>query len=313
MRRTVLALVATTAILAACGDTTADTTESEPTGATEATTSTAPEGDGAPERIVSLSPSATEMLFAVGAGDQVVAVDSFSTYPAEAPVTDLSAYEPNLEAISTYEPDLVVVDGTNPDLVAGLEQLAIAVFEAPAPATLDELYVQMADLGAAAGHGDEAVALAEEMEADIAAVLAEVPERSEPLTYYHELDDLLYSITSDTFLGQLYALAGLENVADAADPDGASGGYPQLSAEHLVAADPDLVFLADTKCCGQTVETFAARPGFSGLHAVAAGQVVLLDDDVASRWGPRIVDLLEQIVEAVVAADAATAEEAAAA
>jgi len=268
VKRSALALAAVLTLAAACGDTSADDdTASEETGSASAPASGSEAAEG-PERIVSLSASATEMLFAVGAGDQVVAVDSYSNFPAEAPVTDLSAYEPNLEAIATYEPDLVVVDGTDAELIAGLEQLDIEVFEAPAPASLEEAYQQLEDLGAATGHGAAAAELAEEMEADIEAIAAEAPERDQPLTYYHELDDTLYSITSSTFLGELYALAGLENVADAADPEDANGGYPQLSAEYLVATDPDLVFLADTKCCGQTPATFAARPGFGGLRAV---------------------------------------------
>lgn len=301
MKHTALALVAALALLAACGDTSSDADA----GADAAEPNLA--GPEAPERIVSLSPSATEMLFAIGAGDQVVAVDSMSNFPAEAPVTDLSAYEPNLEAIASHDPDLVVVDGTDAELMDGLEAIDIEVFEAPAPASLDDIYAQIEDLGAATGHAEEADRLTADMAADIEATLEKVPERDESLTYYHELDDTLYSVTSETFLGNLYALAGLENVADAADPDGANGGYPQLSAEYLVDADPDLVFLADAKCCGQSAATFAARPGFGGLSAVADGDVILLDDDVASRWGPRVVDLLAQIVDAVVAADSAGA------
>ncbi len=126
-----------------------------------------------------------------------------------------------------------------------------------------------------------------------------MPELDEPLTYYHELDDQLYSITSQTFIGQLYALVGLTSVADAADPDGDLGGYPQLSPEFIVEADPDFVFLADTECCAQDAETLAARPGFADLRAVAEGKVVELSDDVASRWGPRVVELLRTIIGAV--------------
>lgn len=286
------ALAAVLVLLAACGDDEVDTS---------ATTETTAEDVAAdvPERIVSLSATSTEMLFAIGAGDQVVAVDSFSTFPADAPVTDLSAYEPNVEAISSYEPDVVVVDGTDPELIAGLETVGIEVFEAPAAVTLEDTYDQLEQLGELTGHGDEAAELVEEMQADIEALLVDLPERDEPLTYFHELDDTLYTVTSSTFIGELYALAGLENVADPADAEGQSGGYPQLSAEFLVAADPDLIFLADTKCCEQTAETFATRPGFEGLSAVSSGQVIELDDDIASRWGPRVVDLLGEIVEAV--------------
>jgi iron complex transport system substrate-binding protein len=135
------------------------------------------------------------------------------------------------------------------------------------------------------------------MQADIDELVASVPARETPLTYYHELDPTLFTVTSSTFIGQLYGLAELESVADAADPGGEFGGYPQLSAEFLVAADPTFVFLADTECCGESADTFAARPGFADLSAVQAGNVVLLDDDVASRWGPRVVDFLRTIVE----------------
>ncbi|MFP5255473.1 MAG: ABC transporter substrate-binding protein [Acidimicrobiia bacterium] len=310
MKRTLAALVAATALLAACGDTDADDQVVGGDPAAEEPAGGGEPGTDAPERIVSLSPSATELLFAIGAGDQVVAVDNMSNHPSEAPMTDLSAFEPNLEAISTHEPDLVVVDGTDPELVEGLTTVGIEVLAAPAPATLEDLYAQIEELGEATGEAEGAADLVAEMTSDIEAILAEVPELDEPLTFFHELDDLLYSVTSSTFIGELYAMVGLENVADAADPDGAHGGYPQLSAEYLVEADPDLVFLADTKCCAQTPETFAARPGFGSLTAVREGNVVALDDDVASRWGPRVVDLLEEIVEAVASA---SSDEAAAA
>ena len=295
MKRTLSAsLLAALTLLAACGDTTSknDTDDG-------ASSTTFAAESSAPERIVSLSPTATEMLFAIGAGEQVVAVDSYSNFPAEAPITDLSAYEPNIEAISTYDPDLVVVDGTDAELVSGLESLDIEVLQAPAAATLEDTYDQIAEIGEVTGHEDEAAELVESMQADIEEIVADLPERTEPLTYFHELDNTLYTVTSTTFIGELYSLAGLENIADPADADGQAGGYPQLSAELIVSADPDLVFLADTKCCQQTADTFAERPGFAGLHAVTAGQVVELDDDIASRWGPRVVDLLRAIVDAV--------------
>jgi len=107
----------------------------------------------------------------------------------------------------------------------------------------------------------------------------------------------LYTVTSATFIGAVYALAGLTNIADVAT--GAESGYPQLSPEFIVATDPTLVFLADTKCCGQTAETLAQRPGFANLTAVTSGSVIELDDDIASRWGPRTVDFVEAVVNAV--------------
>jgi iron complex transport system substrate-binding protein len=287
-RKLLAAAAATLVLLAACGDDDVSTEGSDTTSAGAA---------AAPERIVSMSATATEMLFAVGAGDQVVAVDDQSNFPADAPKTELSALEPNVEAIAAHDPDLVVV--SDDGLSASLEELDIDVLVAPAAQDLDDVYDQLLDLGEATGHEDEAEDVVDDLRSEIEALAAEVPEREEPLSYYHELDSTLYSVTSGTFIGALYEIAGLENIADAADADGQSGGYPQLSAEYLVDADPDLVFLADTKCCAQTLETFAARPGFADLTAVTEGRVVLLDDDVASRWGPRIVDLLRQIVETV--------------
>jgi iron complex transport system substrate-binding protein len=303
-RAAVLATAAALSLagLAACGDDgdTAETGSAPDTTVAETTTPEA-EGGDAPERIVSLSPTATEILFAVGAGDQVVAVDDQSDFPADVPTTDLSGYEPNVEAIIGYEPDLVVSGFLAEDIVAGLEAAGAEVLIQDAPADLEGTYDQIAELAIATGHEDEGAELVAEMRADIDDLVATVPDREVAPTYYHELDDTLYSVTSSTFIGQLYALAGLENVADEADPDGDFGGYPQLSAELLVAADPDFVFLADTECCGQTAETLAARPGFAGLSAIENGQVVELSDDIASRWGPRVVDLLGTIIEATAA------------
>jgi iron complex transport system substrate-binding protein len=249
-----------------------------------------------PDAVVSVSPTATEMLFAIGAGDQVVAVDDFSNYPPEAPVTDLSGHEPNVEAIASYEPDLVVLSFDPGDVVSGLEALDIPTIVQDAAATLDDTYAQIEQLGQATGHVEDAEQVAAQIEADIADIVDSVEASGQPLSYYHELDQTFYSATSSTFIGQLYALAGLENIADRAD-DGS--GYPQLSQEFIVDADPDFVFLADTKCCEQSAQTVADRPGWSSLTAVKESQVVELDDDIASRWGPRVVDLLDTIVDAV--------------
>lgn len=245
-----------------------------------------------PDQIVSLSSTATEVLFAIDAGDQVLAVDDQSNYPADAPITDLSGLEPNVEAIAGYEPDLVVTSGDPGDLVAGLDTLGIPTLVQPAAVTLDDTYEQISQLGVATGNTDEADDLVGQMQADIDALVAEVPERDEPLTYYHELDSTLFTVTSETFIGELYSLVGYENIADPAD-DGSAGGYPQLSSEFVVQADPDVIFLADTKCCGQNAATLADRPGWGELSAVTEGRVVELDDDIASRWGPRVVDLLD--------------------
>jgi iron complex transport system substrate-binding protein len=258
--------------------------------------STSEVADQRPERIVSLSPTATEMLFAIGAGGQVVAVDSNSNYPEEAPKTDLSAYQPNIEAIAGYKPDLVVYSDDPGELAAGLGKLGIPALQQPAATRLDDTYAQLDQLGRATGHQAEAAQLTATMRAEIEKIAAAArPER--PLTYYHELDKNLYTATSKTFIGQLYDQLGMKNIADAADKE--ASGYPQLSAEYVIKADPDLIFLADTKCCGQSAKTVAARDGWDQLTAVRSGGVVALDDDVASRWGPRVVDFLKTVAAKV--------------
>ena len=259
--------------------------------------------DAGVQRIVSISPTGTEMLFAIGAGDRVVAVDQFSYFPEEAPVTDLDGWSPNIEAIASYEPDLVVLQAGG-DVIAGIEALGIEVFAHSGPAAIDDVYTQLADLGAVTGQTDEAASLAADMQARIAELVAAAPDAS-GLTYYHELDDTLYSVTSNTFIGQVYSLFGLANMADPADADGSAFGYPQLSDEYLVDADPDVIFLADTLCCGQSAETVAERPGWDQLTAVQTGRIVELDDDIASRWGPRLVDFIAAISDVLVSIGAA--------
>ena len=281
--------------LAACGD---DTTVAGT--AVSDTAGTAAESTGdAPERIVSLSPTATEMLFAIGAGDQVVAVDDQSNYPPEAAAksTDLSGFEPNVEAIASYEPDLVVHDGTT-GLGDSLDTLGIANWVGAAATTFDDIYTQIEQLGVATGHVAEAAELVAQMQADLDAAVAAVPVFEIAPSYYHELDPTFYSITSNTFIGQIYGLFGLRNIADTAE---GGSDYPQLSAEFLISQDPDLIFLADTKCCGESVDTVGARPGWESLRAVTGGHVIELDDDVASRWGPRVVELVQLIGDSVAA------------
>jgi iron complex transport system substrate-binding protein len=252
-----------------------------------------------PTHIVSLTPTGTEMLFAIGAGKQVTAVDDQSDYPADAPKTDLSGYKPNAEAIAAKNPDLVVISDDQNKIKDQLTALKIPVFQMQAATTLADTYQQMTDLGTLTGHPTEAADEAKQIKDGVAKLIAEVPKRAKPLTYYYELDQTFYSVTSKTFIGSLFAMAGLQNIADPADADGKAGGYPQLTAESIVKASPDLIFLADTKCCQQSADTVKARAGWAGITAVQKGQVVALDDDVASRWGPRVVDLVKAITDAV--------------
>jgi iron complex transport system substrate-binding protein len=246
-----------------------------------------------PHRIVSLSATATEMLFAIDAGAQVVAVDDQSNYPASAPMTKLSGFTPNIEAIASYTPDLVVASDDTAGLVHGLGALNIPVLIETAAKNFDDAYKQIEQLGAATGQVAKAGSLEKKMRTDIAAIVASIPKGTKQLKVYHELDDTYYSATSATFIGQVYAVLGLKNIADGASAT--AGDYPQLSAEYIVSSSPDLIVLADTKCCHQNLVTVAARPGWSSIAAVKTGQVIGVDDDIASRWGPRVVDFLSAL------------------
>ena len=249
-----------------------------------------------PSRIISLSATATEDLFAVGAGKQVVAVDSYSTYPANAPRTKLSGFTPNVEAIAKYRPDLVVVSDDLHNIVAQLRKLQIPVLVEPAAADLNGVYAQIEQLAQATGHTAGAKHVVAGMRRQVKAIVRSIPRPSTPLTVYHELDQTYYSADSHTFIGQMYSLLGLQNIADKA---ASSTHYPQLSAEYIVASNPDLIVLADTVCCGQTRATVAARAGWSGIAAVKTGEVVPINDSIASEWGPRIVLFLKAVSSAV--------------
>jgi iron complex transport system substrate-binding protein len=250
-----------------------------------------------PSAIVSLSATATEMLFAIDAGEQVTAVDDQSDYPADAPTTELSGFEPNIEAIAAYEPDLVVASDDLGDLVKSLDKLEIPVLLLSAVRDLEGTYEQIETLGLATGHVDEATALVDDMRAEVQEVTAEVAGSAEGKTYFHELDPTYFTATSSTFIGQVYAVLGLENIADGAPK--AESGYLQLSEEYIIDADPDFIFLADTECCDQNLESVSQRPGWDQITAVRTGGVVELQDDVASRWGPRIIDYLRAVADAV--------------
>jgi len=247
-----------------------------------------------PEAIISLSATATESLFAIGAGEQVTAVDDQSDYPAEAPVTDLSGFEPNVEAIAGYEPDLVIAAYDPGGLVDGLEKLDIPVLLQDAAPDLDTAYEQIETLGAATGNVEDAETVVDSMETEIAELVSS-SSGAEGATVYHELGPDFFSATSDTFIGSVYELFGLVNIADAAAGPADAGGYPQLSGEYIVSESPDLVVLADTVCCGQTAQKVAKRPGWDQIEAVANGNIVEADDSIASRWGPRTVEFVELI------------------
>ncbi|GMQ98066.1 MAG: ABC transporter substrate-binding protein [Acidimicrobiia bacterium] len=302
----------TEAVQATTSTTTTPMTTSDPTTTTTSAvdegfpvTVDAPNGpvtiDERPTRIVSISPTSTEVLFAVGAGGQVIAVDDQSNFPAEAPVTDISGFTPNVEAIAALDPDLVFLSFDPGDVIAGLEAVGIPVILHGSALSLDEAYAQWEQVGVATGNIAEAVALVASTQESIASAVASLPGDTNGLSYYYELDPTFYSATSSTFVGELFALTAMTNIADEGDPDGF--GFPQLTSEYIVDSDPSLIYLADTKCCGQNEQEVAARPGWNSMTAVSEGTVIELDDDVASRWGPRITQLLDIVVASILDLD----------
>jgi iron complex transport system substrate-binding protein len=250
-----------------------------------------------PGRIVSLSPTATETLFAIGAGSQVVAVDDQSDYPKNVPRTSLSGFTPNVEAIAAYRPDLVVVAYDPKGLSGALGRLGITVLHQDGAKSFKGAYQQIRQLGLVTGHEQAARGLVARMQAKIGAIVKRARPTGRRLSVYHELTPDLFSATSKTFVGQVYATLGLRNIADAADSVGT--GYPQLSAEYVVSASPDLIVLADTVCCGQKPSTVASRPGWDRISAVRTGSIVRIDDSIASRWGPRLVNYFRALSSAL--------------
>ena len=245
-----------------------------------------------PTRIVSISPTATESLFAIGAGKQVIAVDDQSDYPKGTPKTALSGFTPNVEAIAGYRPDLVIVSYDPKDLVAALTKLGIPVILHQPASTIPGAYQQIRQLGTVTGHGPQAATLIGKMKAQIARIVSKRKSAATGASVYHELDPSFFTATSKTFVGRVYTLFGLKNIADAA-PGGSD--YPQLSPEYIVSSNPDLVVLADSVCCGQSRNTVAARPGWSGIKAVRNQSILRIDDSIASRWGPRLVNFVRAV------------------
>jgi iron complex transport system substrate-binding protein len=274
-----------------------------------ATSATSATSSATPSCIVSLSPTATETLFAIGAGHQVQAVDSDSNYPTHGlPTKRINALNPSVESVigickaatgASTKPNLVIISYDANSIKEKLTALGVRVVAQNAPTSLAGALAQIRQLGALTGHVASADVLASSMAKSIAADVKSVPAHpAKKLTVYYELDPTYYSLTSSTFVGALMKSLGVVNIADA-DATTADAGYPQLSAEYITSANPKLIFLADTLCCKVTPASVRARAGFSKVSAVVNGHVVNLSDDVASRWGPRLSLLMNQITAAV--------------
>jgi iron complex transport system substrate-binding protein len=284
-----LAALAAAATVAAC----ASATSSNHTSNTSNTSN--------PARIVSLSPTATEDLYAVGAGQQVVAVDETSDYPSGVPKTSLSGTDPNIEAIADYDPSLVITAENADGLVAGLKKLGVPVLVEPPATTLAQAYAQIEQIGEATGHPAQGQAVVQGMRTQIAADLKKAGTTHSDLSYFWEVSaSPYYSATSQTIFGQIAGLFGLKNIADKV-ATATSAGYPQLSEEYIVASKPQIVFLTDNDPSdgGQTPAIVAARPGWAGIPAVKNHEIVALNDDVAARWSWRLPQLVAAIAAAV--------------
>lgn len=254
--------------------------------------------DGPAQKIISLAPSNTEILFAIGAGDQVVGRDALSDYPEEAKAaTDIgSTFDAlNTELIVSLNPDLVVAAEINtPEQVKQLEDLGLTVYYLKNPLTLEEMYGNLEIVAQLTGHEQEAASLIESLKARVAAVDEKIAPISSRFSVFYELDATdpakPYTAGKGTFITQLIERAGGHNIA--ADLD----GYPQMSLEQVVAADPAFIILGDARY-GISPESIAQRPGWENLSAVKNGKVLAFNDDLVSRPGPRLVDALEELAK----------------
>ena len=263
-----------------------------------------------PRCIVSLSPTATDTLFSIGAGRQVQAVDQDATFPLKGlPSRRINALNPSVESVigickrtSTHrstKPDLVIISYDANQIKEKLTALGVKVVEQDAATSVASALGQIRQLGNLTGHSVEANKLAVRINRTINADIVSIPAHpGKVLNVYYELDPTFYSLTSGTFVGSLLKALGVVNIADPQSTS-ADAGYPQLSSEYIVSANPQLILLADTVCCKVNTAVVAARPGFSNVSAVVHGHVVNLNDSVASQWGAHLGVLMNQLTAAV--------------
>jgi iron complex transport system substrate-binding protein len=257
-----------------------------------------------PDRVLSLSASATQMLYEIGAGSQVVGVDKYSAWPANAPRTKFTGYETSAEDYLYLKPDLVIFAFPSATLLEQLQKLQIPVLVIPPATTIANVDSQLAELGTATGHQTGAKSVQSSFAADIASAVQRANGDGRGATYYVELDPTnYYTATSGTFIGAEFSLFGMRNIAD---PASHGSQYPQISPEYILKEDPDYVFLADTVCCGVNSANFARRPGFSVLKAVRLHHVVGVNDSVASQWGPHTMEAFLSLLAQVLRQGAAS-------
>lgn len=253
------------------------------------------------QRIVSLSPSVTEILFALGAGEQVVGRDSFSNYPAEvSTIQDVGGSMGNysVETIASLQPDLVIAAEINtPEQVKTLEDMGLTVYYLSNPTDLAGIDDMLLTVGKLSGREAEAEALNRSLNERVKKV-EEIVAKAEtrPLVFY-ELDGTdpakPWTAGPGGFLDELIRAAGGENAAA-----GLTSAWAQISIEELLVQDPDIILLGDS-IYGMTPDQVAARPGWDGLGAIMEGRIYEFNDDLVSRPGPRLVDGLEELVKLI--------------
>ena len=254
---------------------------------------------GPAQRIVSLAPSNTEILFAVGAGSQVVGRDMFSDYPdAAKSVQDIggSNGKYDIEAIVALHPDLVLAGEINPpEMVASMEKLGLTVYYLKNPATLEEMYTNVETVGSLTGHSSQASKLVDSLKARVAAVDGKIAPLNSRLSVYYELDATdptkPYTAGPGTFVSLLISRAGGSNIGDSM-----TSQWAQISLEQVVAANPAIIILGDS-AYGTTVDSVKQRSGWGGLAAVQNDRIYPFDDNLVSRPGPRLVDGLEALAK----------------
>jgi iron complex transport system substrate-binding protein len=249
-----------------------------------------------PDRILSLSASATQMLYAIGAGGQVVGVDKYSTYPAGAPRTKFTGYESSAEDYLYLKPDLVIFPFQTGTLIQQLQALHIPALLLPPATGMAGVDNQLTELGVATGHEAGARSVGSSLATDLDAATRSVGNAGRGKTYYIEVDPTYYTATSKTFIGAEFSLFGMRDIADGA---GHGSAYPQISPEYILKENPDYVFLADTVCCHETATSFAKRPGFTALSAVRMNRVIGVNDSVASQWGPHTIEVFVALLASV--------------
>jgi iron complex transport system substrate-binding protein len=299
-------VVLAAALLTACGSDNAPAPAGPPSSSAETTPTAAPafpitvnDHDGKPvtvsarpQRIISYSPGVTEILFAIGAGAQVIAADQFSDYPAEAKALKnrVKYSNPDVESALALNPDLVAMSRAQRTSVERFRSAGLPVFYAPEADSLDTIMSNVRMWGRVTGHVEEAERVANEMASRIDAARAKVAAIPSGPRAYYELSDSLHSVGDRTFIGSILSLLKAQNVATGITTD-----FPQLTAEAVISRDPQIIFLADAASAGQSLETLKKRPGWTSISAVKEGKVYPVDPNIGNRPGPRIVLAIEEL------------------